>query len=210
MHRDAPYRRSAHRCELCNRDAGAAGLVRYAALGLCEACIGGDLHLALGRWGLTLDPDGLRWIGRIEIELRFTRERFGHRLRKVLGLGDPEVGDETFDHEVWVTGLIGVQAKLLLAEEGARQAISIALQTAEEVGLFPDRVVASTDERLPLVALAVHVTRLIRRLRAKSFRAPRARDRRVPLGRKVCRSCNEVSFDRVARCPSCKAEAWWR
>lgn len=210
MPRDAPYRRSSHRCELCNRETGTDGLVRYAALGLCQACIDGDLHPALGRWGLTLEPDGVRWIGRLQIELRFTRERFGHRLRKALGLGDPEVGDKTFDDEVWVTGEVGGQAMLLLAEEGARQAISMALQTTEEVGLYPERAAASTDERLPLVALAVHVTRLISRLHAQSTRAPRERDPRVPFGRKVCRICEEVSFDRVARCPSCKAEAWWR
>jgi hypothetical protein len=30
-----------------------------------------------------------------------------------------------------------------------------------------------------------------------------------PLGRKVCRKCQAVSFDLVKTCPSCSAERWW-
>jgi hypothetical protein len=205
---DGPFRRPVLRCELCNREAGAGGLTRCAGLDLCRACAGGDLGPALGRWGLTLEPDGVAWSGRLDLDLRFSRERLKHRLRRVLGLGDHENGDETFDDEVWVGGEVGHHAGDLLAGEGVRQAIGEALETASEITLAPGRVTATaTGERLPLVALAVHVTRFIRRERSHLTR--RDRDSRVPLGRKVCRHCGGVSFERVARCPACGAGSWW-
>jgi hypothetical protein len=30
-----------------------------------------------------------------------------------------------------------------------------------------------------------------------------------PLGRKICRACERVSFDQVPTCPSCSAADWW-
>lgn len=50
----------------------------------------------------------------------------------------------------------------------------------------------------------------LRRLPPKGRPGARTTRTKVPFGRKVCRSCGEVSFERLLLCPDCSEEGWWR
>ena len=161
----------------------------------------------------------VRWSTSRRVEARFSRETLHDRARKkLLGRRDRDVGDPMFDGAVWVEHDSSPLSERLVKEEGVRAAVLAMLREADRVVLLGEGALATrwgpqtSSLALPLVVLAVHMERSYRRWYAADIgrRGRVEAASAVPFGRKICRSCGSISFERALHCPRCGAARWWR
>lgn len=118
---------------------------------VCPRCRSGKIDPVVARWGLEADAapvEGDHRVWRVRVRhptslaatARLSSERLSHKARKLFGHGDPEVGDERFDDQIWVEADEGALA--LLKQAGVRAAVAALLQVpaANLVELEDDEV----------------------------------------------------------------------
>ena len=190
----APFRTTSGTCELCGVETRSDELETVASLAVCARCARGDLEAAARMW--RFEERHRQWIEpktpdnsenknlsveitrptSLDLHATLSRETAADKLKKLIGRGDPKVGEKRFDDLVKVDVELDFEPLLmaLLDNDGVRSVVSDLVALGCTIDLGNQAVSANirnwiikdlpdmTDVVLATFVLAVHMERFAR------------------------------------------------